>query len=208
MTDVRYALRLVIRQPLFALVVVGTLTLGIGGATAMFSIVHGVLLKSLPYADPDRLVWMFGAFRLNDSAAISPPDFVDYRARQESFESIAAMMIAPSGVTVDTAEGPERLQATSTTAGFLTTLGVRPAIGRDFEVRDESLSATPVVLISQRLWRQRYDGVENLTLGDGLRGQRPGREPARQYRYQPARDRRGAGRTGVHRWPEGGHAAR
>ena len=85
MNDVRYAFRLIARQPGFACVVIATLALGIGGATAMFSIVHGVLLEPLAYEDPDRLVWMFGAFRENDSAAVSPPDFLDYRSQQDVF---------------------------------------------------------------------------------------------------------------------------
>ena len=82
MQDLRYAIRLIARQPMFACLVIGTLALGIGASTSMFSVVNGVLLKPLPYADPGALVWMYGAFRLNDSAAVSPPDFIDYRAYQ------------------------------------------------------------------------------------------------------------------------------
>src|SRR5919198_1471399 len=100
MRDVRYAFRLMARQPMFAWLVIGTLAVGIGASTSMFSVVNGVLLKPLPYADPGALVWMFGAFRLNDAAAVSPPDFVDYRDRNHVFERLGAMTIAPSGVTV------------------------------------------------------------------------------------------------------------
>jgi putative ABC transport system permease protein len=156
MTDIRYAFRLVARKPGFASVVVATLALGIGGATAMFSIVHGVLLEPLPYREPDRLVWMFGSFRGSDTAAVSPPDFLDYRSEQRTFSSIAAMTIAPSGVTVAGAGGPERLLAGRTTAAMLTTLGVRPALGRDFQTTDESLSAPRVAIISDRLWQERF----------------------------------------------------
>ena len=81
MRDVRYAFRLIRRQPMFAALVIATLTLGIGASTSMFSVVNGVLLKPLPYSGADRLVWMYGAFRGSDSAAVSPPDFVDYRNR-------------------------------------------------------------------------------------------------------------------------------
>ena len=155
MNDVRYAFRLIARQPGFACVVIATLALGIGGATAMFSIVHGVL-EPLAYEDPDRLVWMFGAFRDNDLAAVSPPDFLDYRSQQDVFPSLAAMMIAPSGVTVAADDGPERLLAGSTMADILSTLGVRPVVGRDFQRSDESLSAPRVAIISNRLWQQRF----------------------------------------------------
>jgi putative ABC transport system permease protein len=156
MNDIRYAFRLIARKPGFASVVVATLALGIGGATAMFSIVYGVLLEPLPYHEPDRLVWMFGAFRGNDSAAVSPPDFLDYRSEQDAFSSIAAMMIVPAGVTVAAPGGPERLLAGRTSAAMLTTLGVRPVAGRDFQVTDESLSAPRVAIISDRLWQDRF----------------------------------------------------
>ena len=100
MRDLRYALRLIRRQPTFAALVIATLTLGIGASTGMFAVVHGVLLTPLPYGDPDRLVWMYGSFRGSDAAAVSPPDFVDYRNRNEVFERLGAMEISPSSVTV------------------------------------------------------------------------------------------------------------
>jgi hypothetical protein len=95
MGHLRHALRLAARQPAFTGLVVLMLALGVGGATAMFSVVRAVLLKPLPYDRPNDLVWMFGAFSLNDSAAVSPPDFLDYRARHHVFESLGAMFIGP-----------------------------------------------------------------------------------------------------------------
>jgi hypothetical protein len=74
---------------MFASLVIATLTLGIGASTGMFSVVNGVLLKPLPYGDPARLVWMYGSFRGGNSAAVSPPDFVAYRNRNEVFERLA-----------------------------------------------------------------------------------------------------------------------
>ena len=71
MRDLRYAFRLIRRQPMFAALVIATLTLGIGAFTSMFSVVNGVLLKPLPYGDPDNLVWMYGAFRGSGSAAVA-----------------------------------------------------------------------------------------------------------------------------------------
>src|SRR5690606_4587239 len=104
-SDLRYAARLARRQPGFAAVVIATLALGIGAATAMFSIVNGVLLKPLPYPEPDRLVYGFGAFRHNDSASVSPPDFLDYRARNVSFDAFGAMLTSPREVTAIGADG-------------------------------------------------------------------------------------------------------
>ena len=74
MRDLRYGFRLIRRQPMFGTLVIAMLTLGIGATTSMFSVIYGVLLKRLPYGEPDRLVWMYGSFRGGDTAAVSPPD--------------------------------------------------------------------------------------------------------------------------------------
>ena len=158
MHDLRYALRLIRRQPTFAALVIGTLTLGIGASTSMFSVVNGVLLTPLPYSDPARLVWMYGAFRGSDSAAVSPPDFVDYRHRNEVFERLGAMTIAPFGVTVSGSGEPVRLQASRVSADLISTLGVTPAMGRDFRKADET-RGSPALIVSHRLWQQRLDGA-------------------------------------------------
>jgi putative ABC transport system permease protein len=154
----RDAFRIASRQPFFTLLIVTMLTLGIGGATAMFSAVRGVLLKPLPYEQPEQLVWIYGAFRFADAAAVSPPDFLDYRARNEVFESLGAMAIAPNMVTVAKASGPERLNMAYVSAGLITTLGVSPTVGRDFLRGEESSTAAQPVIISERLWRERFGG--------------------------------------------------
>jgi putative ABC transport system permease protein len=164
----RDAFRIASRQPFFTLLIVAMLTLGIGGAIAMFSAVRGVLLKPLPYGQPEQLVWMYGAFRLNDSAAISPPDFVDYRARNQVFESLGAMVIGPSMVTVAKGSGPERLNMASVSAGLISTLGVAPTVGRDFREEEESSAAAQPVIISERLWREQF-GASPDALGRTLR---------------------------------------
>ena len=119
----RDALRFTSTQPFLTIAIAAMLALGIGGATAMFSAVQGVLLKPLPYEHPEALVWMFGALRQADSAAVSPPDFLDYRARQHVFRSLGAMVIAPSTVNVARPRGPERLSMATVSAGLITTLG-------------------------------------------------------------------------------------
>jgi putative ABC transport system permease protein len=164
MGDLRYAVRSVVRQPVFAALVIGTLTVGIGAATSMFAVVDAVLLRPLPYGDPDRLVWMFGAFRASDTAAVSPPDFVDYRARNATFQALAAMAIAPESVTVSGI--PIRLQASRVSARLMTTLGVAPILGRDFTAADE-VTAGSAVILSHRLWRERF-GQAAAALGQAL----------------------------------------
>ena len=150
MRDLRFALRLIRRQPMFAALVIATLTLGIGASTSMFSVVNGVLLKPLPYSDPARLVWMYGSFRGSDSASVSPPDFVDYRNRNEVFERLGAMEISPSSVTVSGAGGPVRLRASRVSADLISALGVALAAGRDFSRADET-TGSPAIMVSHRL---------------------------------------------------------
>jgi putative ABC transport system permease protein len=162
MRHLRHALRLAVRQPSFTSIVVLMLAIGIGGATAMFSVVRAVLLKPLPYADPNELVWMFGSFRLNDSAAVSPPDFLDYRTTNTVFSSLGAMVIAPQAVTVTRSSGPERMNAASVSAGLITTLGVRPRLGRDFRGDEERSGGTQAVIISHRLWRDQFDAAPDV----------------------------------------------
>jgi putative ABC transport system permease protein len=159
--DLRYAFRLIRRQPAFAALVIATLTLGIGASTAMFSVVDGVLLTPLPYGDPARLVWMYGAFRGSDAAAVSPPDFVDYRNRNEVFETLGAMAISPSSVTVSGSGEPVRLRASRVSAALMSTLGVVPALGRDFARADES-TASPAIIVSHRVWQERFDGAADV----------------------------------------------
>ena len=166
MGHVRHALRFVGRQPAFSAAVVLMLALGVGGATAMFSIIRAVLLKPLPYERPGELVWMFGTFSQADSAAVSPPDFLDYRARSTAFSSLGAMVIAPQSVTVVHPSGPERLNAATVSAGLITTLGVPLTLGRDFR-RDEEHGASAVI-ISDRLWREQFHGAPDV-LGRPLR---------------------------------------
>jgi putative ABC transport system permease protein len=157
MRDLRYAFRLIRRQPMFAALVIATLTLGIGASTSMFSVVHGVLLKPLPYGDPDRLVWMYGSFRGSDSAAVSPPDFVDYRNRNEVFERLGAMAISPESVTVSGSGAPVRMRASRVSAELLSALGTVPALGRDFS-RAEETAGSDAIIVSHRLWQERFDG--------------------------------------------------
>ena len=161
MRDLRYAFRLIRRQPMFAALVIATLTLGIGASSGMFSVVNGVLLKPLPYSDPARLVWMYGSFRGSDSAAVSPPDFVDYRDRNEVFERLGAMAISPASVTVSGSGAPVRLRASRVSADLISTLGAVLALGRDFSRADET-TGSDAIIVSHRLWQERFDGAADV----------------------------------------------
>src|SRR4029079_19014726 len=123
--DLKYAIRGIVKRPAFAVLVIATLALGIGANTAMFTIVHSVLVKPLPYDRPDELVYMSGAFKLVDQASVSPPDYLDYRDRNSVFASLAARTIFGTSVITGTDE-PERVRASIATANFFSTLGIKP----------------------------------------------------------------------------------
>jgi putative ABC transport system permease protein len=119
------------KTPVFTLIAVMTLTLGIGANTAIFSVVNAVLLRPLPYAEPDRLV-MMRETKVPDfpQFAISPANFLDYQKQNTVFEHLVAMLPATFNLTGTGA--PERLRGMSFTSGVCAMLGVQPQLGRDF----------------------------------------------------------------------------
>ena len=153
--DVRYAIRTSLRRPAFATLVVVTLGLGIGANTAMFSIVDSVLIEPLPFARPDELVYVYGAFKGGNEASVSPPDFLDYRARQTVFSSFAARTFGAA--VLDEGGEPERVLESTTTANFFATLGVKPFLGRDFLPAEER-GSHDVAILSHGLWQRRFAG--------------------------------------------------
>jgi putative ABC transport system permease protein len=154
--DIRYALRGSLRRPAFAALVVLTLGAGIGANSAMFSIVNSALLQPLPYEQPEKLVYMFGAFKGGNQASISPMDFLDYRARQKVFSSLAARSAFGSAV-ITGGDRPERVPASIATANYFSTLGIQPMLGRTFRPDEEQGDHT-IVIISHALWQQRFGG--------------------------------------------------
>jgi putative ABC transport system permease protein len=155
--DLRYALRGLRREPRFTLLVVLTLAVGIGANAAMFSVIDGVLLRPLPFEQPDELVRAYGSFSKNDSASISPPDFLDYRARNTVFASFAAHVISSSASLAGDGDA-EQVPSGTVTANFFDTLGVAPALGRAFRADEETSAGADVVVLSDGLWRRRYGG--------------------------------------------------
>ncbi|HYL93690.1 MAG TPA: ABC transporter permease, partial [Alphaproteobacteria bacterium] len=152
--DLRYCIRGLVKSPGYSAIVLITLALGIGANTAIFSVVNGVMLKPLPFSEPDRLYVFYESTPATRQYSISYPNFLDWQSGNKSFSSIAAFR---RDNLVLTGEGrPERLHAAMISAGLLSTLGVRPALGREFESREDHLGSGGVVLISESLWRNRY----------------------------------------------------
>src|SRR5690349_3679360 len=117
--DIRYGVRGLLKRPGFTVIALIALALGIGANTAIFSLVNAVIIRPLPYRDPDRLVWMYGNIRNGGNrASVSPLDFVDYRAQNKTFEQFAASGTLPLPVNLTGSGEPERLQASIVTGNY------------------------------------------------------------------------------------------
>jgi putative ABC transport system permease protein len=154
--DLRYGARLLVRSPGFSLVAVIALAIGIGGNTAIFSVINTLLLQRLPYRDADRLsiVWEHNTVRQRRSNVVGPANFIHWREMNQVFEDLAAVTLTYS-VTVTGDGDPEELQAQSISAELFQILGVQPALGRGFTAA-ENRPDSRVVVISDRLWKRRF----------------------------------------------------
>jgi putative ABC transport system permease protein len=158
--DIRYAIRNLLKRPGFTLVAVITLALGIGANTAIFSVVNTILIRPLPYEQPDRLVVVSG-IASGRPIGTSYLNFVDWRNQNSVFENVAALRPRESFNLTGAGES-ERLQGRLVSANFLNTLGVRPIRGRDFLAEDDRPGATQVAILSQGLWQRRFGADENI----------------------------------------------
>ncbi len=165
--DIVYALRTLRRAPGFSAVTIATLAIGIGANTAIFSAVRAVLLKPLPFAQPDRLVMIYGSDRGDDRHdVVSYPTFVDWRDQSRSFTAAAAF--ANRSVSIDGDAATSLAGAKQVSASFFDVLGVRPARGRSFTSADGADGAAGVVLLSDGFWRQQFGGTTD-AVGQTLR---------------------------------------
>ncbi|MGH9822974.1 MAG: ABC transporter permease, partial [Blastocatellia bacterium] len=151
--DLRYAVRTFARRPGFAAAAIITLALGIGANTAMFSVVDSVLLRSLPYKDAGRLAMVFETEPELPHAPVSTSDYLDWKDTNQAFESVSAGTVDTSNLT-GTGEA-KRVQIFPVSAGFFATLGVPPALGREFR-DEENTNKSKVVVLTDALWRSRF----------------------------------------------------
>ena len=157
--DVRFALRMLRRSPGFAAVFIVTLAIGIGANTALFSTVRALLLSQLPYEEPDRLVASVKTYDGRDAGPVSRLDFLDYRRLSKSFDGFSTL--SPSmRVTMTGGERADAVGAVYATWDLFLTLGVRPALGRNFSESEEDLAGANVVVIGHDLWQRRFGGSE------------------------------------------------
>jgi predicted permease len=154
--DIRYAARKLVRTPSFTIIAVTTLALAIGATTAVFSIVNGVLLKPLPYRQPDEIMKIGSQGRDGKLVHMSVPDFIDYRAQTHSFVGMAAIQDRNSANLTVAGSDPKRLNSASVGASFFDLLGVPMKLGRGFAVGEDGTGAARVVVLSDKLWRSDF----------------------------------------------------
>ena len=153
--DIRYAVRKLSRTPGFTTIAAFTLALAIGATTAIFSVIDGVLLKPLPFRDPQRVVRVTN-LRDGNRMVSSVPDFLDIRAQSKSYASLAALDNQAMNLTGGSE--PERISAARVGATFWSLLGVTPQVGRGFAPNEDSQSAARTVVLSDGLWKRRFGG--------------------------------------------------
>ena len=156
MNNLRYATRLLLNRPAFTAVAVLTLALGIGANTAIFTVVNAVLLRPLPFRDPNRLVLLVERTTQFPTVTTSWENYQDWRDDSRSFEAVAAARTLT--MTLSGVANPERVPAKMVTASLLPALGVAPQLGRTFSADDDKPGSAGVALLSDALWRRRFGG--------------------------------------------------
>jgi putative ABC transport system permease protein len=157
--DLRYAFRRLMKSPGFAIVALLTLSLGIGANSAIFSVINGVLLQPLPYAEPERLVRIYH-FSEGQRSSMSGPNFIDLRKSSQTLADAAA--IAGSRAILTGQGDPVRLDSAEVSASLFDLLGVQPLLGRTFRADENEPGKSKVALLSWGLWQQRFGGDQRV----------------------------------------------
>ena len=161
--DLRFAIRQLRKSPGFAITALVTLALGLGATTAIFTVVDGVLLTPLPYPHPQRILEISSRYQGGaDYHVIRDAQFRFLQERSESFESLALSDVVASGVNLSGGSGPEQVTASFVSAQFFQVLGLTPALGRSFMPEDERPGGGCVVILTDGLWRTRYNGERSI----------------------------------------------
>jgi putative ABC transport system permease protein len=153
--DLRFGLRMLLKHKGFTAIAILTLSLGVGANTAIFSVVNAVLLRPLPFAEPERLLWFGGWAGADKEQGVTPADFLDYREQCQSFTQIAASV--SDGIPMNLSGGgePERIKGGYVTANYLDVFGVKPILGRTFGA-EEVERGELVAVLSYALWERRF----------------------------------------------------
>src|ERR1051325_3704228 len=164
--DLKYSLKLLRNNPAFTLVAILTLALGIGANSAIFSVVNGVLLRPLPFKEPERLARVWSKFEKMGLAQnwISEPELFDLKDRSQTLEDVAAFVTG--GLNLADNNDPRRVTACWSTASLFPILGVPPSRGRTFTAEEDSPTGPRVVVLSNGLWRRGFNGDPSIVGGE------------------------------------------
>jgi len=166
MQDLRYALRVLVKNRAFTTIAVLTLALGIGASTAIFTLVDAVLLRPLPYKAPQELVWITEETTTGESTGVSWLNFQDWKRLNTSFDGMAGYRDAR--MTLDGVDYPELISGRFTTAGYFELMGVAPLLGRTLEPGENTVGGPNVAILSYEFWQERFAGSPQ-ALGKTLR---------------------------------------
>jgi len=164
--DLRFSLRALRRTPGFTIIAILVMALGIGANVALFTVVRGVLLKPLPFQDPDRLVMLYESGLHEDETpvynVVAGGIYAEWKKQNQSFSNIALVRESRVGLSGSGGQLPEKLDSAEISWGLLRTLGAQPAMGRDFAQADDSGAANGTVLLSWSLWKRRFGGDRSI----------------------------------------------
>jgi putative ABC transport system permease protein len=158
--DIRYGVRGLLKRPGFTAVAIITLALGIGANTAIFSVVNAVVLRPLPYAEPERLMTLWETMPGSDQRSVAPGNFVDWRTQNKTFQELAATFYANFNLTSD--GEPDRIDGATITSNLMSVLGASAQLGRTFQPDDDEHQDRSIVLLSDGLWRRRFGADQNV----------------------------------------------
>jgi putative ABC transport system permease protein len=162
--DIRFAFRTLLKKPLFTLVAVVTLALGVGANTAIFSVVNAVLLRALPYYKADQLLLLETTSPSGESDGLSVPEFEDYRAGMKSTDDVVGMQ--SQSVNLTGTDRPDRIRGAFVSSNYFDFFNLHPIIGRTFQPGEDKQGAEKLVVVNEKMWRERLNGDPNL---DGKR---------------------------------------
>src|SRR5262245_4861896 len=156
--DLRYAARMLVKNPGFAVLTTLCLALGIGVNSTIFSVVDTVAIRPLPFRDPDTLVGLYATHQVNgiDRGNVSYRDLQDWRARTRVFAEMAA--VTGRSLTLSDGDEPERFNGATITANMFPMLGIQPILGRQIRPEEDTPGGPPVIMLSHGVWQRRYAG--------------------------------------------------
>ncbi|HVA16600.1 MAG TPA: ABC transporter permease, partial [Candidatus Dormibacteraeota bacterium] len=159
--DFRFGIRTLSKNPGFAAVAVLTLALGIGASTAIFSVVDAVLLRPLPYPNPQQIVTVWEQEANGHRAHLADPNFSDFRAQNHTLNALAAFSYGPDSVSGG--REPVRVNVADVSKSFFTVLGIKPFLGRSFVPDEQVVHGAPAMIVSYGYWRQFLGGTDDLS---------------------------------------------